>query len=68
MYQVGFLVGFSDEDPEFGSMEEAIAHAEGLEESVLETERRQVGIWSGQEEGSELLMICHEGEWFRRGP
>lgn len=61
-YQVGKLKGFSEDDPVFQSWNDAYANAKNLENDTSEI----VGIWSGQDENSNLLAIIREGEIFVR--
>lgn len=57
-FQVGDLAGLKRDDPTFGEWGQAVAQA------LRGSERGAVGIWSGPEEGSELLGIVYEGELF----
>ena len=59
-YQVGRLVHYTDEDPIFDSRTEADAYALEVSASGLEP----MGVWTSQDDGSDLLAIAHEGELF----
>lgn len=58
-YQVGDIQSIKDEDPMFTSEEAAYKHAFALLEGSDEV---FIGIWTGQDEGSELLAIIYCGE------
>lgn len=61
MYQVGSLQFFKPDDPEFES------YADALNEAVnLSIDDTAYGVWTGQQEGSELLAIVYGGEIFEK--
>lgn len=60
-YQVGDLMNFGDNDPVFDTLQAAADHARKLSEDEYES---TFGLWTGQEDGSELLAIFHAGEGY----
>ena len=58
-YQVGELIHFREDDPVFDNEDAAYAHAYKLSD---ESDELVIGIWTGQEEGSEPLAIVYCGE------
>jgi hypothetical protein len=62
-WQVGELIRFDPADPEFASLEAAIALARTESER---SDKRVYGVWTGQDHGSELVAIVHQGEIFRK--
>jgi len=58
MYQVGNLTYFKKDDPIFEDKEEAIQHAEALEDDY-----KPIGIWETDE--GELLYIVYGGKLFQ---
>lgn len=62
-YQVGHLTHFEEDDPVYNSYEAAI-HA-AMSRSASE-KGSPIAIWSGQGEGSELLVIVVNEEVFRK--
>ncbi len=53
-YQVGHLIHFDKNDPTFETLEEA--HIYAIEQSIDDS---PYGIWTSQEEGSELQAIAY---------
>ncbi len=70
VYQVGWLVEFTGEDPEYDSLETATNAAVALsladEEKNVCGHARAAGIWTSQMEGSEIVRIVYMGEVFHR--
>ena len=62
-YQVGDLTAFMDNDPEFDTREAAFDYAATYSDDHYED---VLGIWTSQDDGSELIAIAHNGELFRR--
>lgn len=60
-YQVGDLFDFQDSDPEFEDWQAACAHALKLSD---ESDEVYIGVWTGQDDGSELKAIAYLGELF----
>jgi hypothetical protein len=60
VFQVGYLLNFKPADPEFVGAGKAMEYARTLDSS------RGVGIWTGQAQGSELVMILFEGTVYRK--
>lgn len=60
-YQVGFLMGYESDDPEYGDWDSALSYALHIGQ-IDET----IGIWSSQDEGSDLLAIIYQGEVFKK--
>lgn len=61
MYQVGHLIHYQPDDPTFETLEEA-------EQYVIREFKYSdwpYGIWTGQDEGSELVAIYHDQKFFR---
>ena len=61
-YQVGDLQFYTQDDPTFETRVEA--ETDALKKAL--TDMSPVGVWTSQEEGSELVSIAHEGELFRK--
>ena len=59
-YQSGELVNPKEDDPTFETYSEAFKHV--LHSSDLSPQ----GIWTGQEDGSELVAIVWEGASYRQ--
>lgn len=57
-YQVGDLIDFKDDDPEFKSYSEALDHAETL---TIEDNESYFGVWTTQDDGGDLIAIFHAG-------
>ncbi|HEX7650088.1 MAG TPA: hypothetical protein VF450_22015 [Noviherbaspirillum sp.] len=65
-FQVGRLIqDFSAADPVMDDEQTAIKAAVTASEKDW---RNSFGVWSSQEEGSELLYIAHDGGVFKRLP
>jgi hypothetical protein len=64
-YQVGDLHHYGKDDPVFDNWDDAVKHAftEITGNGYLDI---AAGIWSGQDEGSELLAIVYQGEVFKK--
>ena len=62
MYQTGDIRHLSAHDPEHA--DRASAERDALARSARDPEGF-FGVWRGQDEGSELLAIAHEGSLFR---
>lgn len=62
-YQVGDLIDFEEDDPVFDTREEAINRAYELSDENYET---PFGIWTGQDDGSELVAIAFAGEIYQK--
>ena len=60
-YQVGDLLHYEDDDPQFDALEVAIKHA-----AQQSYDDRPWGIWTGQNDGGELLVIVYMQEVFRK--
>lgn len=60
-YQVGHLVHYQSDDPVFDNLESAERFA--LEASAGTD--MPYGIWSTQEEGSEIIEIVYQGNFFK---
>ena len=61
-YQVGDLEFFTEDDPVFEDRVDA-------ESKAIEISRGNdatIGVWTSQEEGSDLVSIAHQGELFRK--
>jgi len=59
-YQVGHITDFTDGDPEFDRVADAIEHAQKLScESDNGHAIQPYGVWTGQADGSELLHIVY---------
>ena len=61
MFQVGCLQHFEDDDPEFDNWDVALKPA-----SAWSLNDNPIAIWTGQDEGSELLAIVYMQEIFLR--
>jgi hypothetical protein len=57
-YQAGYLNDISPSDPEFATLDEAMAWAM--------SHRGIMAIWTSQVDGGELLHIIYEGEVFSK--
>jgi hypothetical protein len=60
-HQVGMLLDFHNDDPEL-LLDEAQQRAKLLTFADWES---PIGIWTGQEHGSELVEIWYQGRQFR---
>jgi hypothetical protein len=63
-YQIGDLTHFRTDDPVVDSLNMALECA--LDMSGIDSDPSAVGIWSSQDEGSELLFIAFGGELFKK--
>lgn len=61
-YQVGFLMQYESDDPEFDNWDDAVAQALKIT-GYLD---HAAGIWSSQEKSSKLLAIVYQGEVFKK--
>lgn len=59
-YQVGDLMDFKEDDPVYEKL--VIAQEMALKDSGI----FPVGVWTGQEHGSELIAIAYERELFTK--
>lgn len=59
----GNLLGFTRDDPEFGTFEDAYTHLLAL---TNEDDDELFGLWTGQDDGGELLAIGYRGEVFEK--
>ena len=65
-YQVGDLLAFQENDPVFtGECAYSAALAQALTWSEKNTDT-PYGLWTSQDDGSELLAIVHNGEVFTK--
>lgn len=55
-YQVGHLIHYDEDDPTFDKLKDAQKYA--IEKSIDDS---PYGIWTGQDEGSELDAIVYGG-------
>lgn len=62
-WQVGQLRDFRPDDPEFDDKNMAFDAATDLSEA---NEDDVIGVWTDQDDGSELIAIAYQGELFRR--
>lgn len=60
-YQVGRLLSIDPADPEIGDAQQAIRVAR--DESRRET-TTPYGVWTGQDDGPELVAIAYRGQVF----
>jgi len=60
MYQVGRLLDYKDDDPTFDDLEEAECYA--LDNEI--NAEYPIGVWTGQDEGSELVSIVFQYKIF----
>lgn len=61
-FQVGLLINYKKDDPTFNTIGECVKHAKSIDPE----RRKLIGIWTGQNAGSELIGICYEGEYFKK--
>ncbi len=59
-YQVGSLAHFQQSDPIIEGYDKAVKHA------MPKSKHGDMGIWTTQKKGSDLVAIVHEGEIFRK--
>lgn len=59
-YQPGELVNPKEDDPTFNTYSEAFKHVQS------KSDLSPQGIWTGQEDGSELVAIIWEGMAYRQ--
>lgn len=57
-WQVGDLVDFKDDDPVFDDKQDAVDYAQKKSEENYED---LFGLWTSEDDGSELLAIFYEG-------
>ncbi len=60
-YQVGYLLNWNANDPEFSTLGECFRFTKYEDPDMVHT----YGIWTGQKQGSELVAIVHEGQYFK---